>query len=148
MKNIRITKKFHFEMAHALYGYDGQCKNVHGHSYKLDVTVKGQPLDQKDHIKTGMVMDFTDLKAIVKPIVQKHDHATILNGNTPHRELSENNLLFSKLVLVDYQPTSENIVIDFAQQIITLLPSNVKLHHIRLQETASSYAEWFAEDNQ
>ena len=42
--NIRITKKFAFETGHALYGYDGKCKNVHGHSYKLSVTVIGQPI--------------------------------------------------------------------------------------------------------
>ena len=147
MNNIRITKEFSFEMAHALYGYDGPCKNIHGHSYRLSVTVIGQPIKNPSHVKQGMVMDFTDLKAIVKPIIERLDHATILNAESPHKELSEKNLLFEKLVLVNYQPTCENMLVDIATQIKTQLPENIELHHLRLQETATSYAEWFAEDN-
>jgi 6-pyruvoyltetrahydropterin/6-carboxytetrahydropterin synthase len=64
MSNIRITKKFSFETGHALYGYD--VKNVHGHSYKLSVTVIGSPIENRDNVKFGMVIDFTDLKKIVK----------------------------------------------------------------------------------
>ena len=92
-------------------------------------------------------MDFTDLKTIVKPIVAKLDHSTILNANSPHKNLSENNKLFDKLVLVNYQPTCENMLIDIAEQILPQLPEQVKLHHLRLQETATSYAEWYADDN-
>ncbi len=147
MNNIRITKQFNFEMAHALYGYDGPCKNIHGHSYLLSVTVIGQPIKDPAHVKHGMVMDFTDLKLIVKPIIEKLDHATILNAESPHKALSEKNLLFDKLVLVNYQPTCENMLVDIATQIKTQLPENVELHHLRLQETTTSYAEWFAEDN-
>lgn len=62
MSNIRITKLFSFETGHALYGYDGKCKNVHGHSYKLSVTVIGKPISDASHIKHGMVIDFGDLK--------------------------------------------------------------------------------------
>ena len=134
-------------MAHALYGYDGPCKNIHGHSYRLSVTVIGQPIKNPSHTKHGMVMDFTDLKAIVKPIIEQLDHATILNAGSPHKKLSENNILFEKLVLVNYQPTCENMLVDIATQIKKQLPAEVKLHHLRLQETATSYAEWFAEDN-
>jgi len=147
MNNIRITKEFSFEMAHALYGYDGPCKNIHGHSYRMSVTVIGQPIKSPSHVKHGMVMDFTDLKAIVKPIIERLDHATILNAESPHKELSEKNLLFEKLVLVNYQPTCENMLVDIATQIKKQLPENIELHHLRLQETATSYAEWFAEDN-
>lgn len=147
MNNIRITKQFHFEMAHALYGYDGPCKNVHGHSYCLSVTVKGQPIKDPTHVKQGMVMDFNELKAIVKPIVDKLDHATILNSQSPHKNLAVGNMLFNKLVLVEYQPTCENMLIDIAQQIQHQLPKDVDLNHLKLQETETSFAEWFAEDN-
>ena len=64
--NIRITKQFSFETGHALYGYDGKCKNVHGHSYKLSVTVFGKPIADNTNVKFGMVIDFSDLKKIVK----------------------------------------------------------------------------------
>lgn len=147
MDIVRITKEFNFEMAHALFGYDGPCKNVHGHSYKLAVTVAGTPIVEKNHPKHGMVMDFTDLKKIVKPIVDELDHATILNATTEHKKMAEENLLFSKLVLVNYQPTCENMLIDIAHRIKSQLHKNVELHHLKLQETPTSYAEWFAEDN-
>lgn len=148
MKNIlRITKEFTFEMAHALSGYDGPCQNIHGHSYKFSVTLKGQPSEKKDDPKLGMVIDFTELKSIVKPIIDELDHATILNANSPHKKLSVNNQLFKKLILANYQPTCENILIDLAERLNKQLPPKVKLHHLKLQETPSSYAEWFADDN-
>ena len=66
MNKIRITKQFNFETGHALYGYDGACRNVHGHSYKLFVTVVGSPNSDSSNVKYGMVIDFKDLKKIVK----------------------------------------------------------------------------------
>ncbi|MCO4780523.1 MAG: 6-pyruvoyl tetrahydropterin synthase family protein, partial [Flavobacteriaceae bacterium] len=66
MSKIRITKQFSFETGHALFGYDGKCRNVHGHSYKLSVTVIGSPIEEKGAVKLGMVIDFSDLKKIVK----------------------------------------------------------------------------------
>ncbi|WGK65887.1 6-pyruvoyl trahydropterin synthase family protein [Croceiramulus getboli] len=149
MSTIRITKQFSFETGHALYGYDGKCRNVHGHSYKLDVTVIGQPIADQEHVKFGMVIDFTDLKKIVKEeIVDLFDHATVFNKNTPHVELA--NELATRghhVLLVDYQPTSEMMIIDFAEKIKQRLPKNIRLHHLKLRETASSYAEWYADDN-
>ncbi|MBE7629410.1 6-pyruvoyl trahydropterin synthase family protein [Tenacibaculum piscium] len=150
MNNIRITKQFTFETGHALYGYDGKCKNVHGHSYKLFVTVTGQPISDSSNVKFGMVIDFGDLKKIVKEeIVDIFDHATVFNQNTPHIELAkELKDRGHHVILVDYQPTSEMMAIDFAKKIKDRLPENIKLHAIKLQETDSSFAEWFASDNQ
>lgn len=149
MSKIRITKQFGFETGHALYGYDGKCKNVHGHSYKLWVTVIGEPINDFNHVKNGMVIDFTDLKKIVKEeIVNPFDHATVFNENTPHIELAnELKTRGHHVILVDYQPTSENMVVDFAERIIKRLPTNIRLFSLKLQETDSSYAEWFASDN-
>ena len=149
MSNIRITKQFTFETGHALYGYDGKCKNVHGHSYKLSVTVIGSPILDANNVKFGMVIDFTDLKKIVKEeIVDQFDHATVFNQNTPHVELAkELSTRGHHVILVDYQPTSENMVIDFSEKIMSRLPQNIKLHSLKLQETESSFAEWFASDN-
>ncbi|MCZ8146136.1 6-pyruvoyl trahydropterin synthase family protein [Flavobacterium sp.] len=149
MSTIRITKQFSFETGHALYGYDGKCKNVHGHSYKLSVTVIGQPITDTSNVKYGMVIDFTDLKKIVKEeIVDVFDHATVFNKNTPHVELArELQQRGHHVILVDYQPTSENMVIDFATKISNRLPANIQLFSLRLQETETSYAEWYASDN-
>ena len=150
MSKIIITKQFSFETGHALYGYDGKCKNVHGHSYKLSVTVIGSPIADTNHVKYGMVIDFGDIKKIVKEqIVDVFDHATVFNKNTPHVELAlELKNRGHHVILVDYQPTSENMVIDFSNKIKNLLPENSKLHSLRLQETESSFAEWFASDNE
>lgn len=149
MSNIRITKQFTFETGHALYGYDGKCKNVHGHSYKLSVTVIGKPITDTSNVKFGMVIDFGDLKKIVKEeIVDIFDHATVFNQNTPHLELAnELKTRGHHVILVDYQPTSENMVIDFAEKIKRRLPQNIYLHSLKLQETESSFAEWYQSDN-
>lgn len=149
MSKIRITKQFTFETGHALYGYDGKCKNVHGHSYKLSVTVIGSPITDSNNVKFGMVIDFGDLKKIVKEeIVDIFDHATVFNKNTPHVELAhELGQRGHHVILVDYQPTSENMVIDFAGKIIKRLPDSITLHSLRLQETDTSFAEWFQSDN-
>lgn len=150
MGNIRITKQFNFETGHALYGYDGKCRNVHGHSYKLSVTVIGTPIIDTSHVKLGMVIDFGDLKKIVKEeIVDQFDHATVFNKNTPHIELAKE--LMNRghnVILADYQPTSENMVIDFAAKIKARLPENIQLHSLKLQETETSFAEWFASENE
>jgi 6-pyruvoyltetrahydropterin/6-carboxytetrahydropterin synthase len=149
MSNIRITKQFSFETGHALYGYDGKCRNVHGHSYKLSVTVIGKPIEDTSHVKHGMVIDFGDLKKIVKnEIVDVFDHATVFNKNTPHVELAkELEDRGHNILLVDYQPTSEMMVIDFAKKIKKHLPETIKLHSLKLQETETSFAEWYDTDN-
>ena len=143
---IRITKEFKFEMAHALHGYDGLCKNIHGHSYRLWVTIKGQVRNEKGHIKDGMVMDFSELKRIVKSeIVQKYDHSLVLNANSPHASIDLS--AFEKVFYLPYQPTSENLVKDFAETIQLNIPMGIILCKVVLSETASSFAEWRPEDN-
>jgi 6-pyruvoyltetrahydropterin/6-carboxytetrahydropterin synthase len=96
-----------------------------------------------------MVIDFGDLKKIVKEeIVDKFDHATVFNKNTPHVELAQELAQRGhNVILADYQPTSENMVIDFAAKIKARLPENITLFALKLQETESSFAEWYATDN-
>jgi 6-pyruvoyltetrahydropterin/6-carboxytetrahydropterin synthase len=146
--NIRITKQFRFETAHVLWGYDGPCSNIHGHSYILFVTLKGKPIDDARHPKIGMVMDFSELKKIVNElIVDPYDHALLVRKNTPHEKLAKESILFGKVIELDYQPTCENMIADFAKKIASRLPENVYLHSLKLHETNTAYAEWFAEDN-
>ena len=146
MSIIRITKEFQFEMAHALLGYDGPCKNIHGHSYKLDVTVKGEVKEGTSDSDEGMVIDFGIIKDIVKEfIVDEYDHSLVLNEkmNIDASQFS----FMNKLIIVPFQPTCEKLLDHYAALIISKLPANVKLHSLMLRETPSSYAEWFAEDN-
>ncbi len=148
MAKIRITKAYKFDMAHALPGHDGLCSNIHGHSYELLVTLIGEPISDPASPKFGMVIDFKDLKKIIKGlIVDELDHSMILRKDTPDELLSTLKKHYERIVLVDYQPTSENMIIDFAKRINVALPENVKLHHLKLWETVTSYTEWFAEDN-
>jgi len=147
-QQIRITKQFAFETAHALYGYDGKCKNIHGHNYFLYVTVIGAPITDPTHPKHGMVIDFGDLKTYVKEdIVDVFDHATLLNKNSPHKALGDYLVEQGhRIIFTDYQPSCEMMIIDFAEKIKRRLPENIKLHALKLVETATSYAEWFASD--
>ena len=147
MTTIRISKEFTFDMAHALLGYDGLCKNIHGHSYTLVVTVIGSPVEESSSPKIGMLIDFKDLKNIIKQqIIDEFDHALVLNHATPKELLDMLTKNYDKIVMTGYQPTTENMIADMAARIGILLPGNLKLHSLRLRETPSSYAEWFAGD--
>jgi len=151
MTKIRLTKEFGFELAHALYGHDGLCKNIHGHSYKLFVTVIGKPISDNSSPKYGMVIDFSDLKKIVKEeIVDRLDHALMVNDDTSQINIQEalSGIVSLRIVNVNYQTTCENMVQDFAQRIKGRLPNGVSLHSIKLNETATSFAEWYASDNE
>ena len=149
MSTIRITKEFRFEAAHALKGYDGPCRNVHGHSYELSVTVIGSPVSKVASPNCGMVMDFGDLKCMIKTnVIDPFDHALILASSLKEDGVIPGGEPFTNVVFVDYQPTSENILLDFAARIGGLLPPGIKLHHLVLRETSSSYAEWYASDQQ
>ena len=115
-KLVRITKEFKFETGHALFGHDGLCKNIHGHSYKLSVSLIGKPISEPNNVKFGMVIDFSDLKKIINEIIVKpFDHATVLNVKSPHKELADYmEKIGQKVKRVNYQPTSEMMIIDFA----------------------------------
>jgi 6-pyruvoyltetrahydropterin/6-carboxytetrahydropterin synthase len=146
---IRLTKEFSFESAHALWGYDGKCREVHGHSYRLFVTVKGEPISDPTSPKLGMVMDFGELKAIVaQQITDRLDHSFVMRRTAEAESLAEvMKSQFTNVILVDYQPTCENMLQDFAARLKAALPEGVELHSLRLHETATSYAEWYNDEN-
>jgi len=148
MSKIRITKEFKFETAHALKGYDGLCKHIHGHSYELLVTIIGEPIADLSSPKLGMVMDFGDLKNIVRQeIIDQMDHALVLNKDSKEAQnLIGRDEMFDRVLLVDYQPTSENMLVDFAARLKPLMPKGIRLSSMLLRETVTSYAEWFATD--
>ncbi|MCY4161886.1 MAG: 6-carboxytetrahydropterin synthase [Flavobacteriaceae bacterium] len=149
MEKIRITKDFYFEAGHALYGHDQKCQYLHGHGYKLSVTVIGQPIQNKSSPKRGMVMDFGDLKQIVKErIIDLFDHSMILNVDSPHKNIA---LILEKeghkIQKVNYNPTCELLLIDFSKRIQNALSPNVILHSMTLYETKDSRAHWYRKDN-
>lgn len=146
MSVIRITKEFNFEMAHALVGHNGPCKNIHGHSYKFNVTVKGKVKNGTEDSDEGMVVDFTIIKNIVKKlIVDEYDHSLVLWDKM---DINKENLSFmNKLILVPFNPTCENLLLHYVKLIKQELPNNLSLEHLLLRETPNSYAEWYQSDN-
>ena len=146
MNTIRLTRKFEFETAHLLTNYDGKCKNIHGHSYKLFVTIIGKPEINPESPKLGMVIDFTELKNIVNEnIIDKLDHNIILDRkSTLLKQLADNNNIY----ITDFQPTAENILLHIVEILKDKLPPSGKLFSLRLYETENSYAEWYSSDNQ
>ena len=146
MTIIRITKVFNFEMAHSLKDHDGPCRNIHGHTYELFVTISGSPRLEEGHPANGMLIDFKTLKDIVnKHIVQKYDHAFVVSNRSPWADNAQ--AMHSKMIVLPFEPTSENLINEFAGILKKVLPPEVSLHSLRLRETTTAYAEWYAEDN-
>lgn len=145
MQNIRVTKQFDFDCAHALDGYEGKCKDIHGHSYHLRITVVGLPIPDEQNPARGMVIDFGDIKQIVnEKILNLFDHRLILRNDSRFKGIEEKN---GRVRYVKYQPTCENMLIEIVDILKGEFGTNVELHSVFLRETASSYAEWFASDN-
>jgi 6-pyruvoyltetrahydropterin/6-carboxytetrahydropterin synthase len=112
------------------------------------VTIIGEPNQNELSPKYGMVMDFGDLKRIIKEnIIDIYDHTVILNRNAQTEKFKNIEQMFDRFIITDYQPTCENMVIEFSEIIKSKLPNNLSLHNLRLYETETSYAEWFAKDN-
>lgn len=148
MTKIRITKQFGFEMSHALLNYDGLCRNIHGHSYKLQITVRGEPIQSSGSPKDGMVIDFSILKKLIQEQIVRHlDHSLMINKNADIEKLSALGQMYERHQVVPFQPTSENMVVYIAEKVKLLLPEHTELFSVRLYETANSFAEWYAEDN-
>jgi len=148
MARIRITKEFGFEMAHALWNYDGACRNIHGHSYRLYVTLSGEPVTDPGNPKFGMVLDFGDLKdLIMEPVVDHLDHSLVVYREADGENLESIRKMYSRVHVFEFQPTCENLVLYIAEKIRVMLPREISLQSVKLYETATSYAEWFAEDN-
>lgn len=116
MPNLELSCNFHFAASHFLTNYHGKCENLHGHNYKLTVTIKGEMKDD------GMVLDYKEIKKIVnKKVVDFLDH-THLN------DLLEN-------------PSSEHLIIWIWNKLKNKLP----LKRIRLYETDNYYCDYEGE---
>lgn len=146
---VRVSKIFSFDMAHALYGYDGPCKNIHGHTYHLHITLRGFPNPDRTASDAGMVADFRAIKSLVKQsIIDGFDHALVLQDNVVNRKNAD--LIraeFEKIILIPIQPTCENLMLHFRDILLGKIPENVELVYMKLQETPGSYSEWFLSDN-
>ena len=140
---LRLTKRFTFEMAHALPSYQGKCHNIHGHSYKLFVTVEGEP-SLAEGSPDGMVIDFGSIKEIVQErIIDHFDHALVLPRQTDGGKASDQELggFAAKIIWVGFTPTTENLLMHFAHLLEPAFPEGTRLHSLKLYETETSCAE-------
>jgi 6-pyruvoyltetrahydropterin/6-carboxytetrahydropterin synthase len=132
---MKIAKEFRWEMGHRLPEHFGKCKNIHGHSYKMIIELEGEVGD------SGMVMDYYDLKKVINPIVEKLDHSFMVYDEDKEI-ISFLKKMESKMVVVDFQSTVENICKYFLNEVKKInLPENIKKVSIRINETADDYAE-------
>ena len=136
-----ITKIFHVEMVHAIYGYAGACKNIHGHSYELHVTVSAEG-DETVYIPPpGFMADFKDIKKWVQAaVIEKMDHSLLLSQDFIAANPTVSSL--KNLVIFEAEPTAENLLIQIRLILVKILPVNLKLIRLKLFETKDSYAEW------
>ncbi|MBP6022245.1 MAG: 6-carboxytetrahydropterin synthase [Ferruginibacter sp.] len=128
-------------MAHAIHGYAGACKNIHGHSYELEVTVSGCTTKDEYILAPGFIIDFKELKQLVTDsIIRTIDHKLVLSqdyiAEHPSIRSQEN------LVMLGAEPTAENLLIHFQQILLQALPSGSKLVELKLYETKDSFARW------
>ncbi|MCL1968435.1 MAG: 6-carboxytetrahydropterin synthase [Bacteroidetes bacterium] len=148
MAILRLTRVFHFDMAHVLLNYPGKCKNIHGHTYKLEVTVKGAPCIEETSPKKGMLIDFSDFKNLINnEIINFWDHALMIHRDTDPILLSALKNNYEKIIIVPFQPTTENMICELAAIIKKILPSDLQLFSLRLYETENSFAEWYDYEN-
>ncbi len=146
---IRITKSFSFEMAHVLTCYDGDCCNLHGHSYKLHVTLRGLTRQEPGHPKDGMLLDFGDLKKLVQAsVLDTFDHALAISELEDPEMVCRLRWHYQKVAVLPFQPTCENLLLFFVEKIQERLPGEVELFSVKLEETATSFAEWCCLDFQ
>ncbi len=131
---LSITKIFTFEAGHALSGYDGACRNIHGHSYKLHISITG------DHLHQGILFDFKALKSIVEQsVLNDLDHALLLKRN--HVNLSATKNLVTNIHWMDEEPTAESLVTYIGDKVKSALPTGIRLLRVKLYETETGYVE-------
>ncbi len=132
---MKIAKEFRWEMGHRLLCHTGKCKNLHGHSYRMQVEITS------DELTNGMVMDYYDLKQIVQPLVDELDHCFIVNKND-ELLLEAAEKLKTKKIVVGFETTAENLCKYFIEKIIEKgLPEHVTALKVKIFETSTSYAE-------
>jgi 6-pyruvoyltetrahydropterin/6-carboxytetrahydropterin synthase len=141
---VKVCKIFTFDAAHQLVGHCGKCANLHGHTYKLEITLKGELIGSEDPSNEGFVMDFGDVKEIVSElIVDKFDHSFLARGDEPVLELVKQS--GSKITHLGFRTTAENMAVYIAR---TLKENGLPLYSVKLWETPTGWAEVLAEDVQ
>lgn len=137
---LQVTRIFRFEMAHAINGYTGACRHIHGHSYELHVSAR-QVNGEDDYLPApGFVMDFKELKHLMEPIIASLDHNLVLSRDYLKEHTGLHDL--ENLVTWEHEPSAENILTFIRLSLQKTLPPTIELHKLKIYETKNSYAEW------
>lgn len=146
---VRVCRHEEFEVSHMLDNYVGKCGAIHGHTYKVEVTFEGNIIEDPNNNSYGMLMDFNDLKPIIKEVFPDHYYLSDItqeNGfQKDIRELLDTyNMPYKKF---EGRSTVERMVIYFAKEMQKRLPDNVFVVEIKMWETTNSYGIWRIEDH-
>ncbi|NJA88033.1 6-carboxytetrahydropterin synthase QueD [Rhodocyclus tenuis] len=141
-----ITRRLEFDAGHRIPDHQSQCRNLHGHRYAIEITLSGEVIQRDGDAANGMVMDFSDVKALAKEhLVDVWDHAFLVYaGDTVVRQFLES-LPAHKTVVLDRPPTAENL----AQEAFRILDQRYRdvygnhlcLERVRLFETPNCWAD-------
>jgi 6-pyruvoyltetrahydropterin/6-carboxytetrahydropterin synthase len=141
-----ITTRLEFDAGHRIPNHKSNCKNLHGHRYAIEVTVTGPIHEDSKSSDFGMVIDFSDVKHIIKDlIVERWDHAFIVYQNDKEIVNFLNTLPNHKTIIFPVVPTAENMASE-AYQILSLefnkrFDHQLKIKQIRIYETPNSWAD-------
>ena len=129
-----VTKEMTFDAAHMLSGHSGKCRNLHGHTYRMEVEVRGEPDE------SGMVLDFFELKRMMQEVADGFDHAFLYDGRSEKERglaavLERDGL---KTVRLPFRTTSENL----ARHFFELFKNHFAVSAVRIRETPTSCAEY------
>lgn len=133
----QLTTHASFDSAHFLSGYEGKCRNLHGHRWKLEVTVSSEELAQEGQIR-GMIVDFGELKKDVKDLADEFDHCLIIERGTLKEKtmeaLEEEEF---RIIQVEFRPTAENFARYFYERIRAL---GYQVSLVKVYETPNNMA--------
>lgn len=143
---MQITTRLEFDAGHRIPSHKSQCRNLHGHRYAIEITLSGDIIDKEGISEQGMVMDFSDVKAIArKQLVDKWDHAFLVYRGDKTVLDFLNTLPNHKTVVMDAVPTAENMAAE-AFRILQAsyqdtYGNHLKLERVRLYETPNSWVD-------
>ncbi|HEY0269220.1 MAG TPA: 6-carboxytetrahydropterin synthase QueD [Methyloradius sp.] len=143
---MQITTRLEFDAGHRIPSHKSQCRNLHGHRYAIEITLSGDIIKNESASEDGMVMDFSDVKAIARSVVvDVWDHAFLVHQGD-HEVLSFlNSLPNHKTVVMNTVPTAENMAAEAFKLLSNAYQdtygNHLKLERVRLYETPNSWAD-------
>lgn len=143
---MQITTRLEFDSGHRIPNHKSQCRNLHGHRYVLEITLSGDIIKQENASENGMVMDFSDVKAIAKEsVVNVWDHAFLVYQHDKDVLNFLNSLPDHKTVVFPTVPTAENMALEafriLKSKYHDTYGNHLKLEKVRLYETPNSWAD-------